>query len=155
MGKTELAGLLLVRTRQVDNHVANGMPVKRADGRTWFRWADVLPWYIDLKVASSRGRRPGEGGEDAKARREMAQARLAEIELAKAERTLVPVTEVVRQWGDMTQRIAGKLANVPSKFAARCVGLDTVGSAMKVLDEAVQEILGELHDTPPEGETDG
>lgn len=144
--KPQLARCLGIGPRQVDNLLVAGCPSRREAGRVVFEWPAVREWYIDQKIKAAKGRAPD--ADAARDRLDLAKARLAEIELARAEKTMVPVTDVTRLWGDQVAAVAGKLSSAPSKYAQRCLGLTSVGQAMKVLDQAMQEALAELTAAP-------
>lgn len=148
--KPQLARCLRIGPRQVENLLVQGLPHERTGGRVLFRWEAAFGWYLEFKAKASKGRPAAE--EAARDRLELAKAKLAEIELARAERTLVPVADVVRLWGDQVAAVSGKLSAAPSKYATRVLGLETVGQAQKALDALVQEALGELQAVPEVGD---
>lgn len=141
----ELAGRMRVKRRAVDSWRHDGAPTEIRNGVHCFPWPDVLLWW---RSNVRLGGRPAHGEETdleaAKARRAIADARLAELDVAQRERQLLPLAEVDRQVSDLLMRLQARLLTVPSKYAARVVNVPTVGAAMAVLDSAVQEVLAEL-----------
>ena len=126
----------------IDKMIERGIPrVKR--GRRWYYTVASLRWHYDRQIDALE-RLSSPVLQKARARKELAFAKLAEIKVAKEEGKLVPVAEVTRDYGFVLQRVRGKLMNVPGKFAPRILPKFTAPEAQKVLSTMVREILVEL-----------
>lgn len=127
--QSEIATLLGLSTRQVRNLVDQGAPgTASKDGKIHFDGPVFTQWYWKRKIddAVAAAEPPDEW--DAKARRETAQARMLEYDLAERERKLVNVDLIADQWGKMLGLIDGLLDTIEGR-AQRFVGLRTPAEA--------------------------
>ncbi|MFL9499218.1 hypothetical protein ACJMQP_04090 [Rhodopseudomonas palustris] len=113
--KSELSLITGLAVVTIDRMIAEGAPIVAKGGSRKQGWqintADFVGWYVRHKVAEATGD-PDEGGFDvAKRRDKEAQARLREIEIAKREGELVPISDV-EAWA------AEKFGVVRSRFLA-------------------------------------
>jgi phage terminase Nu1 subunit (DNA packaging protein) len=120
--------------------VAKGLPRK---GERYL-WPELHRWI--LEHARQEGResvRPADY-EDARARKAIAEAELAEYDLARKRGELLTVADGEKTIAEAFQRIRGQLLAVPSRFAADLVGIQTLPEANARLTRAVTEVLEEL-----------
>lgn len=140
VNQTEFAALVGLSTRQVRNLEAEGLP-HRADGNAkLYPLPDALDWYYARKYEPEA---PSERKE-ADLRKLNAEAKLKEIEVAKAAGELVPLDQYTSELGLVLDKVRAKLQNVPGTWAPALVGCKTIPEALTRLRPLVNEILVEL-----------
>jgi hypothetical protein len=150
----EIARRLDVGPRHIANLVVDGLPrVKNKQGHWRYPATDCFRWYVAYREAKAARRAEPASPEDARQRREVAQARLTELELEREEARMVTIEDVERHVAGLLARLRAKIVTLPSKYAHRMVGA-TLAEAQARLDEAVEEILGELAGTGEEEAAD-
>lgn len=120
--------------------VAKGLPRK---GERYL-WPEISRWLVEH--ARQEGResvRPADY-EDARARKMIAEAELAEYDVALKRGELLTVADGEKTIAEAFQRIRGQLLAVPSRFAGDLVGIQTLPEANARLTRAVTEVLEEL-----------
>jgi hypothetical protein len=115
-----------------------GAPVKLVKGKTMLMWPDFPRWR-DAK------KRPADI-EEARRRRESAEAELAELKLERERGRLVDKSVVDAQLEVLYGRIRARFMAIPAKYAPICVGQMTVAEAKTRLDEMVAELMDEMRD---------
>src|SRR6185437_2071213 len=83
-----------------------GLPQKGDGRRARYEWPRIQRWYMDWKFEQGRQSVRPEDYEDAKARKMMAEAELAELDLAIKRRELMTVEEGQKALGEAFDRIA-------------------------------------------------
>lgn len=86
--------------------------------------------------------------EGAAARRELAQARLAELELGEREDKLIPIDVARRDVVDKFTLVRTRLLGIPARLAQRLPEL-AGGEVVQLIDELLREALEELADGEP------
>ena len=81
---------------------------------------------------------------DARARKEAARARLAELDLAEREAVLIPVDEVRADAHAVMGSVRASLLALPGQVSLRCEG-KTAAEIEAVIGEAVNMLLSEWH----------
>ena len=146
----EVARRLDVGSRHIANLAVEGLPrVKNKQGHYRYEWGPCLKWYIAHKEAAAQRRAEPASLEDARQRKETATARLTELDLALREGHMVTIEDAERHIASFLARLRAKVVTLPTKYAHRMVGA-TLPEAQARLDEAVEEILGELAGTGEE-----
>ena len=79
-----------------------------------------------------------------RARHEQFKADLAQLELKKKSGELIPVDEVVRDWGQMITACKTRLLALPSKISPRLPGCDDVREMEQIIKSEILEALDEL-----------
>jgi hypothetical protein len=79
-----------------------------------------------------------------RARHEQFKADLAQLELKKKSGEMIPVDEVVKDWGQMITACRAKLLALPSKISPRLPGCDDVREMEQVIKSEILEALDEL-----------
>lgn len=153
MTKSELAASLGLKPRQIDNLVVEGMP-RRKVGRSWIYGPDAEAWYWRRKVEAVGSAKKGQL-DAARMRRELAQAELAELEVAQRRGDLVPLVDAKREVGRLAELVRARLVAAPGRFAHRWQASRSHQDAQQVLDEVMREILVDLKATMLEGSGNG
>ena len=100
-------------------------------------------------MASTGGVKIGGGYDEARTRKVTAEAKIAELELAKVVGDLVVAEDVVAAWDDVLGAFKGKLLNIPVK-AAPLVAAETDDAVCQVIyEDLINEALEELSNYDP------
>ena len=140
--KKELSEALGVSLRQIENLVAQGMPRIKKGRRYEYPYA-AITWYYHRKIATLEGQRPP-ALDEAKARKELAQAELAEFSLQQARGNVVPRRLFLDELSAALYRLRAGLLNIPSRFTPMMVGLRTYNETKLRLEQVTQELMLEL-----------
>jgi phage terminase Nu1 subunit (DNA packaging protein) len=143
LSQIELADLLGLSTRQVSNLVALGMPQHGDRGKRWYVWRGCHQWYVSFKVEEGKREVKPSTINEAKLRRETAEAELKELELAERRGDLMTVEAGERVIAQAFARASSKLANLETAIAMRVTGL-TVGERQNQARGLVDEVRAEL-----------
>jgi phage terminase Nu1 subunit (DNA packaging protein) len=135
VNRTELAEILGVAVTTIDAMVRRGLPyVQRATskGKGWlFDTAEVRSWELQRAVENAIGDSEQIGKEEADKRRAIAQAALAEYELAERRREFISVdlaAEIVRR--DYSA-VRARLLSMPAKLGPELALTKDAGALRK------------------------
>ncbi|MDX6481730.1 MAG: hypothetical protein QOG85_2240, partial [Gaiellaceae bacterium] len=145
VNRSGLARHFAVNLSTIDQWIAAGAPGTK-NGAGWqFEIAAVERWKA-LRLEKN----PNEPGllSEARRRKAIADAELAEYELAEKRRLVVPIDEAVDVLTREFSHAREKLLAMPPRIAPLIVGLKSVAEARVLLDQAVTEILNELSGAP-------
>lgn len=146
--RLELAKIIRVDPRTIQKWTEIGLPTaKRGRGgrASLYSVADVLAWR-DTHIAPATSA-SGLSLADERARRERAQAELAEQTLAIRARNLLDAEEVERAWSAILSAIRAKLLAVPQAYAdrlTRAIHAEGSPGCERMLVQLVDEVLAEL-----------
>lgn len=144
-GLHEAAGILGVNPQTLRTYVSNGCPA--VSQSPWeFSIPDVVEW---LNVVSVQKATKGKGGaamsyEQARTRKMIAEAEMAEMALAGQRALVAPIEEVVKQVGDQLSTIKAKLLAYPSGAATRFAAIDDWKIIQTAMTNDLRNILEEL-----------
>lgn len=146
VNQTQLAQALRLSTQQIRNLEREGLPVSRAKGRQkFYLLADAIAWYLERKKAEVRAAVEPTDFNSARARRERARARLAEMEVAKEEGRLIPRDVVEEIYGTkLMDVLRSGILNMPGRWGAQIVGLRSPREGESVLKRVASELLEEF-----------
>lgn len=139
---------LALSRKQVERELDAGMPGGRnTSGKIVVIWPDARIWR-DEQIKQRAMKERAAGGpanpNDAKNRKLEAEAELAEIEVAKARRELIPVAESEKFLADAFTRVRARLLALPPRLAAVGVGHKTPRDAQAALSPVIYEVMEEL-----------
>lgn len=80
-------------------------------------------------------------------RKELATAKLRELELAEKEGRLLPTDQVTDAWVKIATVMRTRLLTIPSKLAPRLVGMKRAADFKEAIETEIREVLQELADT--------
>lgn len=83
-----------------------------------------------------------------RARLTQAKADIAEMQRRRLLSEMLPADQVATAWAAIVNRVRARLLAIPSKFAPRVVITRKPADAQVVLQNAIDEALGELAETP-------
>lgn len=134
-------------------------PSSLKKGKREFDTVDVGKWLAARAIEKAGGAKQASTVtfNDARARKMDLDARLAEVELLKAEGQLIPIDMYEREMSAVFERIKNVLTAIPSKFLSRIQVTRTDLEAQAVGEEIRDELLLALQgagDEPDEPETE-
>lgn len=147
------AGTLLNRDRNTINKwLDQGCPfVTKADRALGIAWeldiADVVRWLEQRAGDAAAEKFGGEEGktseDEAKRRRAVAQAVVAELDMLERLRSVVPVGMVLDAWSKDYSEIRGKLMSIPDAIAGN-VDVSISSKVRKIADDHIRSVLDGL-----------
>lgn len=149
MKLVELGAELGVTKAQVSRLAARGMPTDSVDAARAWRAKNLHPSWSD-EARGAVGPGVAESGTAdywaSRARKEAAQAELAEIELARAKQGLLEVDRVQRALFATHRMLRDQLLAVPNRLAAQVVGVTPAAAAelMRTEVRSCLESFGQL-----------
>jgi phage terminase Nu1 subunit (DNA packaging protein) len=153
MNKGELARAFGVSTTAIDNWLSRGCPFEAAPDRPGKAYRFSLPAVVQWRTERLTETAATAGDCDlneAKRRRAVAEAELAEIDLAERRRDLLPRSDVDAAVIGAFARVRARLLAVPTKVAAEAAATTEPATVERLLDSAVHEALAELASTDVE-----
>lgn len=144
LNQKEVAARLGVAPRTVRRLEGRGLP--RNPDNT-YDWDSVFRWYLEFKKKEAVKRYTAGGDvsyEEARTRREMARARMAEIDLGKEEDRIITREAADATYGEAMDRIRSAIMNMPGRFATQLVQVESVRQAEGILKDVAREILDHL-----------
>jgi phage terminase Nu1 subunit (DNA packaging protein) len=147
--RPQVAELLSVKSpTRISKWELEGLPVAepgKPGKASKYAQAAVVAWHVAREVARARG--TGEGGLDPaaeRARKDRAQAELAEQMLASRGGALVPADEIKRAWAQLVIAAKSKLLALPRALAARLLTIESAPEIEALLRQHIVEALAEL-----------
>lgn len=132
--QTEIMALLDLSERRIQQLHGEGLPRNGSGRGITYDWAAVDAWRTRRTTGS------GEGAEaTGKARKEAADADLAEMKRDAMAGTLLEAEDVRRGLADMVARMRAKLLTLPAKVAVRI----EEGQPLAVREDFIQEVIYE------------
>lgn len=145
----QLADVFKCDIRTVQNCVNEGMPQivrNRYDARA------AVPWYLERERESARGNKGLNDLDLARQRKTIAEARLAEIDLAKAEGSVIPTELHAQRLAERLETVAGAVKAI-HRYQPDIKAAITDEAADALCDRMADEVLAELYglsDTIPD-----
>lgn len=163
VSKSELAELLRVNLATIDGWVRMGCPAHERPLRKGQQWRmsvkDVVDWLISRAEEKARGKESAGANEnDAKQRKLMAEAELAELELAEKRGQAVSIATAQAAWSAMIGSARAKLRGIGSKLGPIVATEIDPFQCRLLIDQAIDEALLELSEEDisiDAGEPDG
>jgi len=155
MTREEARETLAVSKRTFERLVSKGLPRKGEGRRERFPWPEIQRWAVDQARQEGRESVRPQDYEDAKARKMMAEAEIAEYDLALRRHEIMPVADGEKAIGEAFDRVRGQLLSLPKRVAHELVGIQTNAEASARLTQAVSELMADLRrgdDVPLEEE---
>lgn len=151
VNRTELSRIFGVTYNTVDMWVARGCPyVQKADrkrGKGWlFNTAAVSAWISDEAIRNSRGDSADVDLHEARRRREVAAASLAEIELQKRRNEVIELSVVREGIQNDYLAVRAKLLSMGHKMATRLAACSEPEGCKVMVDDEIHVALNELAD---------
>ena len=145
VSQIELAQLLGRTSRTVAHWTEEGLPRNRNGSYPLGR---CIRWALER----AEGLHAGQTVVEARRRHELAQAELAELELAKRRGEQVAMADVLSEFGRLAGTIRAILLAAPGKHAHKLLGARSLAEAQGVLEDVVREILANLKSVMLDGD---
>ena len=140
-----MAKLLLLTPRRLQQLVTEGVVPKVERGR--YELAPVIQAYIHyLRERTLPGMMNVVSLDEARQRKLSADAKLAEIEVAKAESGVATIQVIEKSWSDLVHAVRGRLLALPQNVAAMVAVEDDTGKCEALLNREIRSALAELGD---------
>ncbi len=140
-----MAKLLLLTPRRLQQLVTEGVVPKVERGR--YELAPVIQAYIHyLRERTLPGMMNVVSLDEARQRKLSADAKLAEIEVAKAESGVATIQVIEKSWSDLVHAVRGRLLALPQNVAAMVAVEDDTGKCEALLSREIRSALAELGD---------
>lgn len=117
---------------------------RKPGSRELYPWPEISRWLVEHARQEGRESVKPADYEDAKARKMIAEAELAEYDVALKRGELMTVADGEKTIAEAFQRIRGQLLALPRRIAADVVGIQTLPEANARLTKAVAEVMEEL-----------
>lgn len=138
----ELAAILGRTTRQIRYLDAAGIPHRRVNGREKrYPLPDAVDWYYRRQYEQ---REEPTSLDDARRRKLVAEAEIAEYDLAEKRGDMFTGDYLDRQLRGMLHVVSAAARRLPNRWAEDVVGLDTVEAAESKLEAMADSFLEEL-----------
>lgn len=158
LSKPDFCGMFGLSESQLTRLFAQGMPHEKAANRkVYVPMPTGRIWYH--AYLEEKGRKAGapKDFDEGRARKMMAEAELAELDLAKARAELMTLTDYTQAIEDTYTRVRAKLVNFPARAAPIVFGASSIQDAERRLRPICDETIDELRaaeDLDDEGSVD-
>jgi phage terminase Nu1 subunit (DNA packaging protein) len=156
IAQKDLAERLGITTRHVRNLVIEGMPKEGEGAAAKHPWPGAREWYNDYLRAQERKKLPEDDLKELRRRKIEADTRLAEIELEKAEGSLIPFEMHETRVAAICDRLRAVLMTIPSKYLSRIqvtrTDLEAQAAGEQIRDETLRALQGVSDDLETEAE---
>jgi len=141
----QIARILMVTPPTVTEYVSRGMPW-RQQGRKGLPWLFAVDECVAWVRAQDRANQVDDPTsiEEARLRKEVAEAALKEIELAKVRGQVVDVEAVAQAVGEMFANVRARLLALAPKVAPLVYRAETLQEGRVIIDDGIYDVLSEL-----------
>lgn len=151
----DLARFFNKNERTIQRWHEQGLP-RHGEGKgCYYVWAEVLPWY----VAFVSGSKDGDEDSSHSARKDRADADIAEMKRDLMAGNLVDAMEVQRGWVDFLTRLRANLMGFPGRLVDRLESARDVREKLAIgnreMAATLREIVAEIEASAPVSEADG
>lgn len=133
--------MLDLTSRSINNLREKGMPWLGVEdvpnGKPQYDLRAAVKWYVRYKEDLARPDAKGE----AEIRKAQAQARLAELEVAEREKSLVPIEMFEEVMGEIMSEVRARLLNLPASVAVEVAATGDPIEARELLTREVDSAL--------------
>ena len=149
VNRAELAAIHGVSLPTVDTWRNAGCPVEREGGKgaTYqYNTKAVIEWRLQQARADKRAGGTAGTLDEAKLRKETANAELAEIELAEKRAQVVPIDHVAKQFGKVLATVKARMLAIPTKAAPEAHIAKSEEEARALIEDFIRDAMTELVD---------
>jgi phage terminase Nu1 subunit (DNA packaging protein) len=151
VNKNQLADVMGVSERTLSEWQEDGLPIKSVGGRgleNQYETAEVIEWRVQRAVAGKSVMTPRD-------RRDLADAQLSELELARESRKVVSIEEVLPLWEAAVLAARTDLLGLGPRLKALIDARYGIDVEQEMIDVVVRDALQKLSERPPADEEDG
>lgn len=124
--------------------VSQGLPRAGDGAKARYPWPEIYHWTIKREREKAKEEARPKTMDEARQRREAAEAQIAELTLGERQGSLCSVASFEQAQAATHTRIRGQCLAFPSKFGPQCVGLATIPEAVAVLEGGINDLLADL-----------
>ena len=140
--RAELIRRLPFSGTQLDVYRDVGMPF---DPNTkLYPMSHCVKWIIEAQVRIATKNSPTANRGEAETRKSMAQAQIAELELAEMQGDMVRLEDALKMFADQLTTIRQVLIAIPAKYGQVIVNLPTPLEGQEKLHDIIDEVLTEI-----------
>ena len=143
----DIARLLGRQPKTIRAWIDKGCPVVEAggSGKPWqLNLADIVQWREQRISEQATQTRDDPELDEARRRKLVAAAKLAELALEKARGEVMPADAVLTTWQSLVLNFRAKMRAIPNTMAPRLAIVDTPGEIFSILDQHIDNALKEL-----------
>lgn len=142
----KLAAILGITPRRIQQLSGPPDNVFRKISRGKFDLSDSIQKYISYQIELERRKYKKNDMDinEARRRKEIAEAELKEIELERQKGDLLPKNEVILTWQKILSVLRSRLLAMPAKLAPILMGLSTISEIKNELNIEIRNMLEEL-----------
>lgn len=144
MAKSAFAVMFGISEAQLERHFQAGMPHEKAGRRVLIPMPAGRLWYHTFLVEKGKKAAAPRTIDEARLRKETAQAEMAELDLAERQRETMKVSDHEQLLADAFSRVSAKLTNLAARSAVASFGAATVEECEARIDPIVAEVREEL-----------
>jgi hypothetical protein len=159
--KAQAAERIRVGPKQIERWMRAGMPCKGSGEKRRFPWPEIGAWRDKLLVAQGEAkanskvqRRPTLSLDNARVRRENADARLKEMAIAQAEGRVISLEVHEARFRTRCDELAARCRTL-NQYAGEVQLAVTEAAAVELLDRIGDKLLRALAETAPDIDDDG
>jgi phage terminase Nu1 subunit (DNA packaging protein) len=148
VNKNQLADVMGVSERTLSEWQEDGLPIKSVGGRgleNQYETAEVIEWLVQRAVAGKSVLTPRD-------RRDLADAQLSELELARESRKVVSIEEVLPLWEAAVLAARTDLLGLGPRLKAAIDARYGIDVEQEMIDAPVRDALQKLSERPPADE---
>lgn len=117
------------------------------EARGQYDLPNCVQWYEKYKTAiASRSSKL----DQARLRKTLAEAKLAEIQVTAMAEKLIPADAVQDTWKKITETIQARLLKIPAEVAAKLKGVENKAEAQEIIKRNIYAAMDDLSQTDPE-----
>lgn len=147
VSQMQLAGIFGVKTDTIRAWERMGCPVEHRGGRglaSAYRPADVIRWREEQATLAAAGDVSKLDLNEARRRKTVAEAALAEIDLARARGEIAEVSIMTRELGNALAATLARLMAVGAKLAPTLEFATDAASRKNMIDDAIAEAVHDI-----------
>jgi phage terminase Nu1 subunit (DNA packaging protein) len=161
VGRNEIAAVLGVSPRHINNLVAEGLPHTSDGTRVKYPVPECVAWWVRRAVEKAAEKAAPVDEWDAKARVDALRADMLEIDLAERLGQVMTVDQYQKARTSADARVAAKLKALENRLAPVVVGTRDIPDAIGRVRPLLTEVMDELYrgedvptDVEPDAESD-
>ena len=144
INQKELSSIIGITVQQIIKLEKEG--VFNRNGEKFYTLPHAVNEYIAYKIKSELRKVKGDSEDinEAKRRKEIAQATLLELEVREKQGDLISIDEIRKENEYVLTAFKNKSLAIPSKIAPALIGIESIAEIQAILERAMYALLREL-----------
>lgn len=144
INQKELSSIIGITVQQIIKLEKEG--VFNRNGEKFYTLPHAVNEYIAYKIKSELRKVKGDSEDinEAKRRKEIAQATLLELEVREKQGDLISIDEIRKENEYVLTAFKNKSLAIPSKIAPALIGIESIAEIQAILERAMYDLLREL-----------